>query len=69
MLYFLQNEHEVVGTRQYEEIECSMVFRSIRFKNKPIDRSVPFDYQLGIIPNKNGRVIDLQRRIVRGKYF
>ena len=40
--------------------------RSIGYKSDPIDSSVPFDLHRGIIPNRNGRVVDVNEQIVKG---
>ena len=34
------------------------VLRSIGYKTLPLDKDVPFDPRLGIIPNEGGRVVD-----------
>ncbi|HKA53910.1 MAG TPA: FAD-dependent oxidoreductase [Candidatus Binatia bacterium] len=45
------------GTGVYEEIPCQLVFRSIGYKGHQLS-GVPFDERNGIIPNRDGRVID-----------
>jgi len=45
------------GTSVYEEISCQLVFRSIGYKGHKLP-GVPFDERNGIIPNRDGRVID-----------
>ena len=35
-----------------------MVLRSIGYRSLLIDPAVPFDNQLAIIPNRQGRVVD-----------
>jgi ferredoxin--NADP+ reductase len=45
------------GTGVYEEISCQFVFRSIGYKGHRLP-GVPFDERNGIIPNRDGRVID-----------
>ncbi len=45
------------GIGDYEEISCQLVFRSIGYKGHQLP-GVPFDERNGIIPNKDGRVID-----------
>lgn len=49
--------YKAQGTKVYEEIPCQMVFRSIGYKGHPL-KGVPFDEREGIIPNREGRVID-----------
>jgi ferredoxin/flavodoxin---NADP+ reductase len=46
---------KTIGTGEFETIPCQMAFRSIGYKNIPMDE-VPFDNQKGIIPNDKGRV-------------
>jgi ferredoxin--NADP+ reductase len=45
------------GMSVYEEISCQLVFRSIGYKGHKL-LGVPFDERNGIIPNRDGRVID-----------
>lgn len=45
------------GTGQYEDIPCQMVLRSIGYKGEPLP-GLPFDENQGIIPNKDGRIIN-----------
>jgi ferredoxin--NADP+ reductase len=47
----------VVPTDKVETIEASLVLRSIGYQGSPM-AEVPFDYDRGTIPNRNGRVID-----------
>ncbi|XP_062615360.1 NADPH:adrenodoxin oxidoreductase, mitochondrial-like isoform X1 [Saccostrea cucullata] len=49
---------KAVATSATEHIDCGLVFRSIGYKSVPIDPSLPFDTNKGIIPNKKGRVKD-----------
>ncbi|XP_078426889.1 NADPH:adrenodoxin oxidoreductase, mitochondrial [Cetorhinus maximus] len=46
-----------VQTEDIEDLECGLVLSSIGYKSHPIDPSVPFDEQQGIIPNNLGRVL------------
>ncbi len=45
------------GMGVYEEISCQLVFRSIGYKGHKLP-GLPFDERNGIIPNRDGRVID-----------
>lgn len=45
------------GTGVYEEVSCQLVFRSIGYKGHQLP-GVPFDERNGIIPNRDGRVLD-----------
>ncbi|DAA18187.1 TPA: ferredoxin reductase precursor [Bos taurus] len=38
---------------------CGLVLSSIGYKSRPIDPSVPFDPKLGVVPNMEGRVVDV----------
>lgn len=49
------NDCRVIGTRQYEEISCNMVLRSIGFQTKHVE-GVPFEKTVRVIPNTAGRV-------------
>ena len=43
-----------------------MVLRSIGYRSLLIDPAVPFDNQLGIIPNRQGRVVDDNGAVING---
>lgn len=53
-----QGNFKAQGTGVYEEIAVQMVFRSIGYKGVPLP-GIPFDERNGIVPNREGRVIDL----------
>ncbi len=44
-----------VGTGEYEELDCGLVFRSVGYRGLPLP-GVPFDARTGVIPNLGGRV-------------
>ncbi|XP_022445390.2 NADPH:adrenodoxin oxidoreductase, mitochondrial isoform X1 [Delphinapterus leucas] len=48
-----------VPTGDVEDLPCGLVLSSIGYKSCPIDPSVPFDPKLGVIPNMEGRVVDV----------
>ncbi|XP_048222351.1 NADPH:adrenodoxin oxidoreductase, mitochondrial isoform X2 [Perognathus longimembris pacificus] len=48
-----------VPTGDTEDLPCGLVLSSVGYKSRPIDPSVPFDPTLGIIPNTEGRVVDV----------
>ncbi|XP_073654280.1 NADPH:adrenodoxin oxidoreductase, mitochondrial isoform X7 [Tursiops truncatus] len=48
-----------VPTGAVEDLPCGLVLSSIGYKSCPIDPSVPFDPKLGVIPNMEGRVVDV----------
>ena len=49
-----------VGTGEMELVSCSLALRSIGYKPLPIDPDLPFDSDLGIVPNVAGRVTNGQ---------
>uniref|UniRef100_A0A2K6TTP2 NADPH:adrenodoxin oxidoreductase, mitochondrial n=1 Tax=Saimiri boliviensis boliviensis TaxID=39432 RepID=A0A2K6TTP2_SAIBB len=48
-----------VPTGAMEDLPCGLVLSSVGYKSRPIDPSVPFDSRLGVIPNVEGRVMDV----------
>uniref|UniRef100_A0A4W2F5N0 NADPH:adrenodoxin oxidoreductase, mitochondrial n=1 Tax=Bos indicus x Bos taurus TaxID=30522 RepID=A0A4W2F5N0_BOBOX len=48
-----------VPTGDVEDLPCGLVLSSIGYKSRPIDPSVPFDPKLGVVPNMEGRVVDV----------
>ncbi|KAG8509619.1 NADPH:adrenodoxin oxidoreductase, mitochondrial [Galemys pyrenaicus] len=48
-----------VPTGETEDLPCGLVLSSVGYKSCPIDPSVPFDPKLGVIPNVEGRVVDV----------
>ncbi|XP_013002496.1 NADPH:adrenodoxin oxidoreductase, mitochondrial isoform X3 [Cavia porcellus] len=48
-----------VPTGEIEDLPCGLVLSSVGYKSRPIDPSVPFDPKLGVIPNTEGRVVDV----------
>ncbi|XP_070416136.1 NADPH:adrenodoxin oxidoreductase, mitochondrial isoform X3 [Equus przewalskii] len=48
-----------VPTGDVEDLPCGLVLSSVGYKSRPIDYSVPFDPKLGVIPNMEGRVVDV----------
>ena len=50
-----------------EEIECGLVLRSIGYLGTSID-GVPHDASNGVIPNKQGRVVDDNEHPIPGQY-
>jgi ferredoxin--NADP+ reductase len=55
------------GTGEKETIPCGLFFRSVGYRGIPVE-GVPFDEQGGIIPNKEGRVIDNKGDVFPGLY-
>ncbi|XP_045670275.1 NADPH:adrenodoxin oxidoreductase, mitochondrial isoform X3 [Ursus americanus] len=48
-----------VPTGDAEDLPCGLVLSSVGYKSRPIDPSVPFDPKRGVIPNMEGRVVDV----------
>ena len=46
-------------TGEVEDLPCGLVLSSVGYKSRPIDPSVPFDPKLGVIPNIEGRVVNV----------
>lgn len=46
-------------TGDVEDLPCGLVLSSVGYKSRRVDPSVPFDPKLGIIPNMEGRVVDV----------
>ena len=55
--------YKAQGTGVHEEIRCQMVFRSIGYKGHALP-DLPFDERDGIIPNRDGRVMDTETKAV-----
>ena len=62
----------VKGTGQIESIETQLCFKSIGYKAEPLETmsmlNIAFDNQLGIIPNKHGRIVDAEGTHLPGLY-
>lgn len=55
-----------VPTGDTEDLPCGLVLSSVGYKSRPIDPSVPFDPKLGVIPNVEGRVVDVPGEKAQG---
>lgn len=51
------------GTGNRESLPCGIVFKSIGYKSKSI-QAVPFDARRGIIPNMQGRVMNITQPVL-----
>jgi ferredoxin--NADP+ reductase len=60
--------YRAVGTGEIEEIPIGMLFRSIGYRGVPVP-GVPFDEKRGIIPNQDGRVVELETDSVRPREY
>ncbi|CAG8690159.1 6180_t:CDS:2 [Cetraspora pellucida] len=56
-----------VSTGIMEEIETSLVFKSVGYKSTPVE-GVPFDEQKGLVPNVKGKVLDKNGNELPGFY-
>ncbi len=56
-----------VSTGAQETLECGLVLRSIGYRGIPIP-GVPFDERAGLIPNREGRVLDENGAHAPGEY-
>lgn len=45
------------GTGEFMELDCGILFRSIGYRGVPVP-GVPFDEKRGVIPNRDGRVVE-----------
>uniref|UniRef100_A0A8D2B168 NADPH:adrenodoxin oxidoreductase, mitochondrial n=1 Tax=Sciurus vulgaris TaxID=55149 RepID=A0A8D2B168_SCIVU len=50
---------QAVPTGDVEDLPCGLVLSSVGYKSRPVDPSVPFDFKRGVIPNIEGRVVDV----------
>jgi ferredoxin--NADP+ reductase len=63
----LNEKLQAVATERTEEIPVCALFRSIGYRGLALP-NVPFDEKSGVIPNRNGRVLDQQGSVVPGLY-
>lgn len=57
----------VIGTGEIREIPAQAVYRAVGYFGSPVD-DIPFDDQRGVIPNREGQVIDEHGHQVPGTY-
>ena len=59
------------GTGQYEQVDCSLVLRSIGYKSRQIDPGLPFDSGRGVVVTQTvhngGRVLDTSGQHIPGE--
>ncbi|WP_141887519.1 FAD-dependent oxidoreductase [Leucobacter komagatae] len=60
-------EGGVIDTGEFEIIPMQSLYRAIGYFGSPLDE-IPFDEARGVIPNEQGRVIDLEGNRVPGVY-
>ncbi|EAR24672.1 ferredoxin/ferredoxin-NADP reductase [marine actinobacterium PHSC20C1] len=57
----------VVGTGEFREIAVQSLYRAVGYFGSPLD-GIPFDTHRGVIPNREGQVIDDNHEPVHGVY-
>lgn len=57
----------VVGTGEFREIPVQAVYRAVGYFGSPLD-GIPFDERRGVIPNREGQVLDDSDQQVNGVY-
>lgn len=57
----------VTGTGEFREVEIGALYRAVGYFGSPLD-GIPFDSARGIIPNREGQVLDADDHIVPGVY-
>ena len=60
-------EGGVRGTGEFHEIPIQALYRAVGYFGSPLD-GIPFDEKRGVIPNREGQVLDDQDRVVPGVY-
>lgn len=53
----LVNEKAVSGA-EFEDFECQLAFKSIGLRGAPLSSEIPFDFERGLVPNENLRVLN-----------
>ena len=57
----------VVGTGEIREIPIQALYRAVGYFGSPLD-GIPFDEKRGVIPNREGQVLDDNDELVHGVY-
>lgn len=60
-------EGGVIDTGEFEVIPMQSLYRAVGYLGSPLDE-IPFDEARGVIPNEQGRVVDLEGAQVPGVY-
>lgn len=63
----LDPDGDLVGTGETTDLDVGMVLRSVGYASVPLPQ-VPFDDRDRTVPQKEGRVLDTEGRVVRGDY-
>ena len=54
-------EGGVVGTGEFREVPVQAIYRAVGYFGSPLD-GIPFDEKRGVIPNREGQVLERRRR-------
>jgi ferredoxin--NADP+ reductase len=57
----------VTGTGEFREVEVGALYRAVGYFGSPLD-GIPFDSARGIIPNREGQVLDADDHVIPGVY-
>ena len=57
----------IVGTGEFREVEVGALYRAVGYFGSPLD-GIPFDERRGVIPNREGQVIDEHDEVIPGIY-
>ncbi|MBW4032726.1 MAG: pyridine nucleotide-disulfide oxidoreductase [Acidobacteria bacterium] len=57
----------VVGTGEIRELEIGALYRAVGYFGSPLD-GIPFDETRGVIPNREGQVLDAHDHVLPGVY-
>ncbi|TAL40634.1 MAG: pyridine nucleotide-disulfide oxidoreductase [Salinibacterium sp.] len=57
----------VTGTGEFREVAVQALYRAVGYFGSPLD-GIPFDEHRGVIPNREGQVIDDSDQLVHGVY-
>jgi ferredoxin--NADP+ reductase len=60
-------EGGVVGTGEFREVPIQAIYRAVGYFGSPLD-GIPFDEKRGVIPNREGQVLDDNDQPVHGVY-
>ncbi|HXT22082.1 MAG TPA: FAD-dependent oxidoreductase [Thermoanaerobaculia bacterium] len=58
---------KALGTGEHEELPVTMVIRAIGYKSLPLV-DLPYDARAGLVPNREGRIVDAQGNVLPGEY-
>jgi ferredoxin--NADP+ reductase len=57
----------IVGTGEFRSVEIGAIYRAVGYFGSPLD-GIPFDEKRGVIPNREGQVIDDDDQVIPGVY-